>query len=334
MLEARTRAAELGVDAVSPGTGALLAVLAASLPGRAVVDVGTGAGVAALRMLEAMPENGVLTSIDVEVEHQGAARVALQAAGVRGNRARIIHGDAADVLPRLADGGYDLVHVDVDDPRVSALVLTESLRLLRVGGVLVVSDALAHDRVPDPAQRDQRTTAARELLGPWPRTTGWSAAWSPWATACCWPSSAEGPRGHQATRPSRLARPSPPDAPRDRTAPARQAGGLTGRVVGRGVTASWAPQTTALRASPSSPASAGVISTTRRPPPSSGTRMTIPRPSLVTSKGPSPVRGFIAAIQPLLCCRGRGRPPSRGRPRGAVGGCRGPLSPSEAAGGG
>ncbi len=164
VLDARTRAAELGVAAVSPGTGALLAVLAASLPGRAVVDVGTGAGVAALRMLEAMPDDGVLTSIDTEVEHQGAARAALTAAGVRGNRARIIHGDAVDVLPRLADGGYDLVHVDVDDPRVSALVLAEALRLLRRGGMLVVSDALARDRVPDPAQRDQRTTASRELL--------------------------------------------------------------------------------------------------------------------------------------------------------------------------
>ncbi len=52
----------------------------------------------------------------------------------------------------------------------------------------------------------------------------------------------------------------------------------------------------AFNASPSAPASSGVISTTRRPPPSSGTRMTMPRPSLVTSSGPSPVRGFIAAI--------------------------------------
>lgn len=164
VVDARTRAAELGVAAVSPGTGALLAVLAASLPGRAVVDVGTGAGVAALRMLEAMPADGVLTSIDVEAEHQGAARAALTAAGVRGNRARIIHGDATDVLPRLADSGYDLVHVDVDDPRVTALVLKESLRLLRPGGMLVVNDALARDRVPDPAQRDPRTTAVRELL--------------------------------------------------------------------------------------------------------------------------------------------------------------------------
>ena len=43
-------------------------------------------------------------------------------------------------------------------------------------------------------------------------------------------------------------------------------------------------------------ASSGVISTTRRPPPSRGMRRTIPRPSLVTSSGPSPVLGFIAAI--------------------------------------
>jgi len=56
--------------------------------------------------------------------------------------------------------------------------------------------------------------------------------------------------------------------------------------------------TTDFRASPSRAASSAVSSTTSRPPPSSGTRMTMPRPSLVTSSGPSPVRGFIAAILP------------------------------------
>ena len=44
-------------------------------------------------------------------------------------------------------------------------------------------------------------------------------------------------------------------------------------------------------------ASSGVSSTTSRPPPSSGTRITMPRPSLVTSSGPSPVRGFMAAMR-------------------------------------
>ena len=62
----------------------------------------------------------------------------------------------------------------------------------------------------------------------------------------------------------------------------------------------------AFNASPSALASSGVISTTSRPPPSSGTRMTMPRPSLVTSSGPSPVRGFIAAmLSPLRPRQGR-----------------------------
>src|SRR5690606_9934844 len=63
--------------------------------------------------------------------------------------------------------------------------------------------------------------------------------------------------------------------------------------------------TAVFSASPRAVASSGVISTTSRPPPSSGTRMTMPRPSLVTSSGPSPVRGFIAAmLSPLRMLRG------------------------------
>ena len=54
--------------------------------------------------------------------------------------------------------------------------------------------------------------------------------------------------------------------------------------------------TTLLSWPPRSRASSGVSATTRRPPPSSGTRITMTRPSFATSMGPSPVRGFIAAI--------------------------------------
>ena len=62
--------------------------------------------------------------------------------------------------------------------------------------------------------------------------------------------------------------------------------------------------TAVFSASPSAMASSGDSSTTSRPPPSSGTRITMPRPSLVTSSGPSPVRGFIAAIRHPLSCLG------------------------------
>ena len=68
---------------------------------------------------------------------------------------RTIAGAALDVLPRLTDGHYDLVFGDGDKTEYSAY-LDEALRLLRPGGVVAFDNALWHDRVADPAQRDER----------------------------------------------------------------------------------------------------------------------------------------------------------------------------------
>lgn len=162
VLQARGRAEELGVGAVSPGAGATLRLLAATLRARAVAEVGTGAGVSGLWLLDGMATDGVLTTIDVEVEHQRAAKEAFAAAGARSTRTRTISGRALDVLPRLADGAYDLVLVD-GDPGEAADCTDQAIRILRSGGALVVADALWHDRVADPARRDEDTVAMREL---------------------------------------------------------------------------------------------------------------------------------------------------------------------------
>ena len=66
------------------------------------------------------------------------------------------------MLPRLTDGHYDLVFCD-GDKREYAAYLKEALRLLRPGGVVVFDNALWHDRVADPAQRDEETVTIREL---------------------------------------------------------------------------------------------------------------------------------------------------------------------------
>jgi predicted O-methyltransferase YrrM len=159
---ARARAAELGCTPVHPGTGAMLSVLTAALAARAVVEIGTGAGVSGVYLLRGMPADGVLTTIDVEVENQRAAREAFTEAGIRANRTRLIPGRALDVLPRLTDAAYDLVLMDADKVEYGAY-LDQAIRLLRPGGVVAVDNALWHDRVADPAQRDEATTAVREM---------------------------------------------------------------------------------------------------------------------------------------------------------------------------
>lgn len=159
---ARRRGLELGAAPVLPGVGAALCFLATVLGARAVVEVGTGCGVSGLYLLRGMADHGTLTSVDVEPEHQRLARMAFTEAGFSGSRVRLISGRALDVLPRLTDGGYDLVFCDAIKQEY-ADYLTEAIRLLRPGGVVAFDNALWHHRVADPAYRDPDTVAMREL---------------------------------------------------------------------------------------------------------------------------------------------------------------------------
>ena len=156
------RAEEVGVVPIGSGGGAALRFLASVLDARAVVEIGTGTGVSGLWLLRGMRADGVLTTVDIEAEHQRLAKQTFTEAGIPAQRARTISGAALDVLPRLTDGHYDLVFCD-GDKREYAAYLTEALRLLRPGGVVAFDNALWHDRVADPAQRDEETVAIREL---------------------------------------------------------------------------------------------------------------------------------------------------------------------------
>ncbi|WP_407937164.1 O-methyltransferase [Kineosporia babensis] len=162
LARARARADALGFPTIAPGAGAVLGVVAAALRARAVVEIGTGTGVSGVYLLRGMPADGVLTTIDVEVENQRAAREAFAEAGIRPNRTRMIPGRALEVLPRLTDGAYDLVLLEAGTLDVEEH-LEQAVRLLRPGGAVAVNNALYRDRVADPAQRDPITTSIREL---------------------------------------------------------------------------------------------------------------------------------------------------------------------------
>jgi predicted O-methyltransferase YrrM len=162
LVAARGRATEVGVVPVGSGAGAALRFLSAVTEARAVVEVGTGTGVSGLWMLRGMRADGVLTTVDTEAEHQRLAKQSFTEAGIPPQRVRLIPGAALDVLPRLTDGHYDLVFCDGDKLEYSDY-LDEAMRLLRPGGIVAFDNALWHDRVADPAQRDAETVAIREL---------------------------------------------------------------------------------------------------------------------------------------------------------------------------
>ena len=160
---ARAVASELGASPVSSGTGAALRMLAAVAGARAVLEVGTGAGVSGLWLLDGMAPDGVLTTIDVESELLGHARRNFAAAGLSSHRTRLIAGRALDVLPRMAARGYDMVVLDGDLDETPQY-LDHAVRILRPGGTIAFVHALWHDQVADPARRDARTVVAREVV--------------------------------------------------------------------------------------------------------------------------------------------------------------------------
>jgi predicted O-methyltransferase YrrM len=268
---------------VTPATGAALRFFATAIAAKAVVEIGTGCGSSGIWLLRGMRPGGVLTSVDTEPEYHRMARKVFAQAGFATNQARLILGRALDVLPRLSDGGYDLVFCDAD-PVAYPEYLTASIRLLRAGGIAVFNDALPRDAGPaedgarelaDMIRIDDRVIplllpiaggllAAIKKLRELFRTYAWF-----------------------------------------------QFSGTDLRGLATG--SAWRYPTAACSASPSLTASSADSSTTSLPPPSNGTRITMPRPSLVTSSGPSPVRGFIAAIlHPLPSCAHTNGPRRRG----------------------
>jgi predicted O-methyltransferase YrrM len=162
LIRARMRAEELGVECITASVGAQLAVLVSALGAKAIVEAGTGTGVSGLWLLSGSSD-AVLATIDVEPEHQAAAKVAFTEGGFKSPRTRVISGRAIDVMSNMADAAYDLVFLDADRDSLEAQ-LHEAARLLRPGGVVAIAHALWRDRVPDPAMRDDATVAYRDVL--------------------------------------------------------------------------------------------------------------------------------------------------------------------------
>ena len=85
------------------------------------MEIGTGSGVSGLALFAGMQPDGILTSVDIEPDHQQVARKAFLSVGIPTQRFRLIAGAALNVLPRLSDGAYDLVFIDADKVEYAGL---------------------------------------------------------------------------------------------------------------------------------------------------------------------------------------------------------------------
>ena len=128
-----------GLPIVLPDTGALLHALTRIGGARRVLEIGTAIGYSALWMATALPQDGLILSLERDAARAARARAHLRAAGMD-TKASVMVGDATRFLHKVA-GPFDLIFQDGDKP--GYLTMLDRLHdLLRPGGILVTDNVL------------------------------------------------------------------------------------------------------------------------------------------------------------------------------------------------
>lgn len=137
LAEAQAAGLYYGSDARA---GALLRTLAASKPGGALLELGTGVGLGAAWMLDGMDARARLTSVDI----QPAGGIARRCLG-HDTRLELVIADAREFLADLGSRTFDLIFADA--PFGKFFDLERALDALAPGGLYVADDMLpeGHD---------------------------------------------------------------------------------------------------------------------------------------------------------------------------------------------
>ena len=145
---------------VGPLEGAFLKMMVRAVGARRVLEIGTFTGYSALCFAEALPEDGTVTTCDVD-EQAVALAASYFAQSPHGKKIHIRLGRALDTLRGLT-APFDVVFVDAD--KVNYLhYYRRALDLITLNGLILIDNVLWSGDVLDEKTSDPSTAAIQEL---------------------------------------------------------------------------------------------------------------------------------------------------------------------------
>jgi predicted O-methyltransferase YrrM len=130
---------------VEPESARMLAVLIRALKPREILELGTSNGYSTIWLADAARAIGArLTSVEVDPGRAAQAEQNLQLAGLR-EHVELRLEDALETLADAAESSWDLIFLDAERPAYPSY-WPDLLRTLRPGGLLVVDNAISHER--------------------------------------------------------------------------------------------------------------------------------------------------------------------------------------------
>jgi caffeoyl-CoA O-methyltransferase len=153
--------------------GNFLQLISRLMQPKRILEIGTYTGYSAICLAQGLQENGVLHTIDSNVEQESIAKEFIKKAGLE-DKIQLHLGNAADIIPTLLQENkaekennkeeWDLVFIDADKSNYS-LYYDLVFDKVRKGGIIIADNVLWSGKVLiDPKELKKNDKNTRELL--------------------------------------------------------------------------------------------------------------------------------------------------------------------------
>jgi len=154
---------------ISPNQGKFLHILARLCNAKKILEMGTLGGYSTIWMARALPEDGLITTLEIDPKHAAVAKKNIAKAGLE-SKVNILVGKAMDLLQELKTKGagpFDMIFIDADKPPY-AEYFQWALKLSRPGTLIIADNVIREGKVLDKNSKDEMVTGVQrfnKLLG-------------------------------------------------------------------------------------------------------------------------------------------------------------------------
>ncbi len=158
------RKADLPAIDVTPLQGKFLEVLVRATRSKRILEIGTLGGYSTLWLARAIPDDGIVVTLELEPRHAQIAKQNLKAAALA-DRVDLRVGAAADTLAAIVaehTAPFDFIFIDADKSGYPEY-LQWSMKLSRPGTLIVADNVVRDGKVIDPDHPDSNIQGVRRF---------------------------------------------------------------------------------------------------------------------------------------------------------------------------
>jgi caffeoyl-CoA O-methyltransferase len=145
LLGIRKYCRQMNLPSINPEEGRALGMLIQATGAKRVLEVGCCSGYSAIWMARALPEGGLIETIEMDAGNARLAQENFRKANVD-KKVKVLQGKALEVMPTLPDKAYDFIFIDAAKEEYSEY-LREALRLAHKGTAICADNMFWQGKV-------------------------------------------------------------------------------------------------------------------------------------------------------------------------------------------